>query len=166
MRTNSSYMVLKTKGASRHMHLISEKHLTEELRRLNLRRQSWGQKTLARGKRMQRRILLKNMPQCCYLSCHEESNAGRISSASTSESRGGDLIIQRYDRSNRRVGQLQCLYSLKGARQVKGQSRVVFPLTKGNCSENIEVLKQVVERGEEATTTSPEGLNYLKVKRQ
>ncbi|RZS27962.1 hypothetical protein BHM03_00061506 [Ensete ventricosum] len=36
--SDSSCMVLKTKRASRHMHLISEKHLTEELRRLNLRR--------------------------------------------------------------------------------------------------------------------------------
>ncbi|RZS01044.1 hypothetical protein BHM03_00030840 [Ensete ventricosum] len=36
----------------------------------------------------------------------------------------GDLIIQRYDRSNWRVGLLQYLYSLKGARQVKGQDRV------------------------------------------
>ncbi|RWW10608.1 hypothetical protein BHE74_00034819 [Ensete ventricosum] len=41
----------------------------------------------------------------------------------------------------------------------------VFPSTKGNCSENTKVLKQVVERGEEATT-SPKGLNYLKTKRR
>ncbi|RRT56446.1 hypothetical protein B296_00035488 [Ensete ventricosum] len=38
-------------------------------------------------------------------------------------------------------------------------------MTKGSCLENIEVLKQVVERGEEATT-SPEGLSYPKEKRQ
>ncbi|RZS21909.1 hypothetical protein BHM03_00054615 [Ensete ventricosum] len=43
--------------------------------------------------------------------------------ASTSESHGGDLIIQRYDQSGRRVGLLQCSHSLKGARQVRGQSR-------------------------------------------
>ncbi|RZR77414.1 hypothetical protein BHM03_00002480 [Ensete ventricosum] len=43
--------------------------------------------------------------------------------ASTSESHGGDLIIQRYDRSGWRVGLLQCSHSLKGARQVKGQNR-------------------------------------------
>ncbi|RRT33350.1 hypothetical protein B296_00057658 [Ensete ventricosum] len=44
--------------------------------------------------------------------------------ASTSESHGGDLIIQRYDRSDRRVGLLQWSHSLKGARQVRGRSRV------------------------------------------
>ncbi|RWV95378.1 hypothetical protein GW17_00041999 [Ensete ventricosum] len=43
---------------------------------------------------------------------------------STSESHGGDLIILRYDRSSWRVGLLQCSHSLKGARQVRGQSRV------------------------------------------
>ncbi|RWW52901.1 hypothetical protein BHE74_00040648 [Ensete ventricosum] len=64
--------------------------------------------------------------------------------ASTSESHGGDLIIQRYDRNGWRGGLLQCSYSLKGARQVRGQGRVV-------------------ERGEEATT-SPEGLSYPKSK--
>ncbi|RRT43457.1 hypothetical protein B296_00054696 [Ensete ventricosum] len=51
---DSSCMVPKTKGASRHMHLISEKHLIEELRRLNLRRRNWGQKVLARGNRTRR----------------------------------------------------------------------------------------------------------------
>ncbi|RWW62505.1 hypothetical protein BHE74_00030358, partial [Ensete ventricosum] len=66
--------------------------------------------------------------------------------ASTSESHGGDLIILRYDRSSWRVGLLQCSHSLKGARQVRGQSRVV-------------------ERGEEATT-SPVGLSYPKAKRR
>ncbi|RWW70191.1 hypothetical protein BHE74_00022138 [Ensete ventricosum] len=39
----------------------------------------------------------------------------------------------------------------------------VFSLTMQNCLENTEVLKQVVERGEEATM-SPEGLNYPKAK--
>ncbi|RWW09141.1 hypothetical protein GW17_00027384, partial [Ensete ventricosum] len=48
---------------------------------------------------------------------------GRSQIASTSESHGGDLIIQRYDRSGWRVGLLQCSHSLKGARQVRGQSR-------------------------------------------
>ncbi|RZR72460.1 hypothetical protein BHM03_00013695 [Ensete ventricosum] len=56
----------------------------------------------------------------------------------------GDLIIQRYDRSDRRVGLLQCSHLFKGARKVRGQG-------------------QVVERGEKATT-SPEGLNYPKSK--
>ncbi|RWV86386.1 hypothetical protein GW17_00051724 [Ensete ventricosum] len=42
---------------------------------------------------------------------------------STSESHGGNLIILRYNRSSWRVGLLQCSYSLKGARQVRGQSR-------------------------------------------
>ncbi|RZS03148.1 hypothetical protein BHM03_00033292 [Ensete ventricosum] len=62
----------------------------------------------------------------------------------TSESHGGDLIILRYDQSSWRVGLLQCSHSLKGARQVRGQSRVV-------------------ERDEEATT-SPAGLSYPKAK--
>ncbi|RWV83925.1 hypothetical protein GW17_00054403 [Ensete ventricosum] len=44
-------------------------------------------------------------------------------------------------------------------------AKFVFPTTKGSCLENIEVLKQVVEKGEEATT-SPEGLSYPKAKRQ
>ncbi|RWV85873.1 hypothetical protein GW17_00052294, partial [Ensete ventricosum] len=48
---------------------------------------------------------------------------GRSQIASTSESHGGDLIIQRYDRSGWRVGLLQCSHSLKGARQVRGQGR-------------------------------------------
>ncbi|RWV98560.1 hypothetical protein GW17_00038583 [Ensete ventricosum] len=79
---------------------------------------------------------------------------GRSPSASTSESHGGgrdhvndqELLGAplRYDRSSWRVGLLQCSHSLKGARQVRGQSRVV-------------------ERGEEATT-SPVGLSYPKVK--
>ncbi|RZS03212.1 hypothetical protein BHM03_00033358 [Ensete ventricosum] len=64
--------------------------------------------------------------------------------ASTNESHGGDLIILRYDRSSWRVGLLQCSHSLKGAQQVRGQSRVV-------------------ERGEEAMM-SLVGLSYLKVK--
>ncbi|RRT56200.1 hypothetical protein B296_00037090, partial [Ensete ventricosum] len=64
--------------------------------------------------------------------------------ASNSESHGGDLIILRFDRSSWRVELLQCSHSLKGARQVRGQGRVV-------------------ERGEEATT-SPEGLSYPKAK--
>ncbi|RWW02701.1 hypothetical protein GW17_00034195 [Ensete ventricosum] len=66
--------------------------------------------------------------------------------ARTSESHGGDLIILRYDRSSWRVGLLQCSHSLKGARPVKGQSRVV-------------------ERGEEATM-SPVELSYPKAKRR
>ncbi|RWW45603.1 hypothetical protein BHE74_00048539 [Ensete ventricosum] len=71
---------------------------------------------------------------------------GRSQIASTSESHGGDLIIQRYDWNGRRVGLLQCSHSLKGAKQVRGQGRVV-------------------ERGEE-TTTSPVGLSYPKAKRR
>ncbi|RRT57468.1 hypothetical protein B296_00013387 [Ensete ventricosum] len=66
---------------------------------------------------------------------------GRSQIASISESYGGDLIIQRYDRSDWRVGLLQCSHSLKGARQVRGQGR--------NCYEDTVVLKQVVKRGEE-----------------
>ncbi|RZS21006.1 hypothetical protein BHM03_00053587 [Ensete ventricosum] len=48
---------------------------------------------------------------------------GRSQIASTSESHGGDLIIQRYYQSGWRVGLLQYSHSLKGARQVKGQGR-------------------------------------------
>ncbi|RWW06301.1 hypothetical protein GW17_00030379 [Ensete ventricosum] len=70
---------------------------------------------------------------------------GKSQIASTSESHGRDLIIQRYDRSDWRVRLLQCLYSLKGAQQVRGQGRVV-------------------ERGKEAT--SPEGLSNPKAKRR
>ncbi|RZS17687.1 hypothetical protein BHM03_00049860 [Ensete ventricosum] len=47
---DSSCMVPKTKGAARYMHLVSEMHLTEELRRFNLRRWSKG----ARKRRVQR----------------------------------------------------------------------------------------------------------------
>ncbi|RZS26692.1 hypothetical protein BHM03_00060064 [Ensete ventricosum] len=39
----------------------------------------------------------------------------------------------------------------------------IFSSTKGNCSENTGVLKQAVERGEEAMM-SPQGLSYPKVK--
>ncbi|RWW54491.1 hypothetical protein BHE74_00038921 [Ensete ventricosum] len=49
---------------------------------------------------------------------------GRSQIASTNESHGGDLIIQRYDRSGWRVGLLQCSHPFKGARQVRGQGRV------------------------------------------
>ncbi|RZS24758.1 hypothetical protein BHM03_00057869 [Ensete ventricosum] len=69
---------------------------------------------------------------------------GRSQIVSTRESHGGNLIIQRYDWSSWRVGLLQCSHSLKGARQVRGQGRVI-------------------ERDEEATT-SPVGLSYPKVK--
>ncbi|RZS19227.1 hypothetical protein BHM03_00051599 [Ensete ventricosum] len=82
---------------------------------------------------------------------------GRSQIASTSESHGGDSIIQRYDRSSWRVGLLQYSHSLKGARQVRGQSQ--------NCKEDTVMLKQVIERGEEATT-SPVGLSYPKAKRR
>ncbi|RRT78661.1 hypothetical protein B296_00007101 [Ensete ventricosum] len=78
---------------------------------------------------------------------------GRSQIVSTKESHGGDLIIQRHDQSGWRVGLLQYSYSFKGARQVRGQDR--------NYLEDIVVLKQVVERGDEATTR-PEGLNYPK----
>ncbi|RRT36158.1 hypothetical protein B296_00048983 [Ensete ventricosum] len=49
---------------------------------------------------------------------------GRSQIVSTSESHGGDLIIQKYDRSGWRVGLLQCSHSLKGARQVRGRSQL------------------------------------------
>ncbi|RZR77306.1 hypothetical protein BHM03_00002344 [Ensete ventricosum] len=46
---DSSCMVPKTKGASRHMHLILEKHLMEELRRLHLRKAKLGSEGLSTG---------------------------------------------------------------------------------------------------------------------
>ncbi|RWW75022.1 hypothetical protein BHE74_00016974 [Ensete ventricosum] len=52
---------------------------------------------------------------------HWCTNSSEI--VSTSESHGGDLIIQRYNRSGWRVRLLQCSHSLKGARQVRGQDR-------------------------------------------
>ncbi|RZS14842.1 hypothetical protein BHM03_00046591 [Ensete ventricosum] len=52
-----------------------------------------------------------------------QDHAKRSQIASTSESHGGDLIIQRYDRSSWRVRLLQCSYSLKEAQQVRGQGR-------------------------------------------
>ncbi|RWW74683.1 hypothetical protein BHE74_00017377 [Ensete ventricosum] len=66
------------KGASRHIYLISEKHLIKGLRRLNLQKRSWDQKALVRDKRTQRRVLLKNMLQCCHSSCYEESATGEL----------------------------------------------------------------------------------------
>ncbi|RWW47403.1 hypothetical protein BHE74_00046626 [Ensete ventricosum] len=128
-------MVPKTKGASRHMHLISEKHLMEELRRPNWLRRCWDHKALAQGKRTQRWVLLKNMLQCYHSSYHEESVKENRIGTSLQQDGGGY------------VWELQS----------------VFPTTKGSCLENIKVLKQEVERGEEATT-SPEGLSYPKSK--
>ncbi|RRT31429.1 hypothetical protein B296_00058241 [Ensete ventricosum] len=49
---------------------------------------------------------------------------GRSQIASTSESHGGDLIIQRYDQSDWSVRLLQSSHSFKGAQQVRGQGRV------------------------------------------
>ncbi|RZS25515.1 hypothetical protein BHM03_00058733 [Ensete ventricosum] len=59
---------------------------------------------------------------------------GRILTASTRESHGGDLIIQRYDQNDWRVGLLQCLYLLKGARQVRGQGRFDYSTTAAKSS--------------------------------
>ncbi|RWW46641.1 hypothetical protein BHE74_00047416 [Ensete ventricosum] len=58
--------------------------------------------------------------------------------ASTSESHGGDLIILRYDRSSWRVGLLQCSHSLKGARQVRGQSRLIYPKSKASVRKEVD----------------------------
>ncbi|RZS14031.1 hypothetical protein BHM03_00045684 [Ensete ventricosum] len=54
-----------------------------------------------------------------------------------------------------------------GRWSIRGHPKLqsVFPSTKRNCSENTEVLKQEVERGDEAMT-SPEELNYLRAKHQ
>ncbi|RWW64808.1 hypothetical protein BHE74_00027928 [Ensete ventricosum] len=51
------------------------------------------------------------------------------------------IVPQRYDQSSWRVGLLQCSHSLKGARQVRGQSR--------NYYEDIVVSKHVVKGAEE-----------------
>ncbi|RRT58055.1 hypothetical protein B296_00034570 [Ensete ventricosum] len=48
---DSSCMVPKSKGASRHMHLIMVKHLTEELRRLNFAKAKLGSEGLDMGQR-------------------------------------------------------------------------------------------------------------------
>ncbi|RWV77325.1 hypothetical protein GW17_00061863 [Ensete ventricosum] len=53
----------------------------------------------------------------------EEVVVRRSQIVSTSESHGGDLIIQRYDQSSWRVGLLQCSHSLKGVRQVREQGQ-------------------------------------------
>ncbi|RWW47506.1 hypothetical protein BHE74_00046493, partial [Ensete ventricosum] len=42
--------------------------------------------------------------------------------ASISESHGGDVIIQRYDRSSWRVGLLQCSHSFKGVDKSKDKA--------------------------------------------
>ncbi|RWV78453.1 hypothetical protein GW17_00060580, partial [Ensete ventricosum] len=85
--TDSSCMVPKTKGASRHMHLISEMHLMVELRQ-------WCTNS------SERRVFRV----CASKLASDESlghqhirvvyHRGRSQIASTSESHGGDLIIQ------------------------------------------------------------------------
>ncbi|RWW59628.1 hypothetical protein BHE74_00033419 [Ensete ventricosum] len=113
---------------------------------------------------------MKNIPHCCHSCCHEESGVQRrlcwwgieaqdpdnsapilaksedFESYQATNFPWGDLIIQRYDRSDWRVRLIQCSHSLKGVRQVRG-------------------LGRVVERGEEAMT-SLEGLSYPKAKRR
>ncbi|RRT80929.1 hypothetical protein B296_00017157, partial [Ensete ventricosum] len=68
----------------------------------------------------------------------------KISSASTSESHKGDLIIQRIESA-------RALQQDGGGHGWELQS--VFPSTKENCLKNTEALKQAVERGEEVTTS-------------
>ncbi|RWW77080.1 hypothetical protein BHE74_00014785 [Ensete ventricosum] len=97
---------------------------------------------------------------------------GKSQIVSTSESHGGDLIIQSQrtrpskrtllPRKPKRTELAQTLQQDGGGHAWELQS--VFPTTKGSCLKNIEVLKQVVERGEKATT-SLEGLTYPKAKR-
>ncbi|RZR95662.1 hypothetical protein BHM03_00024548 [Ensete ventricosum] len=150
-------MVPKTKGASRHMHLISEKHLMEELRRPNWLRRCWDHKALAQGKRTQRWVLLKNMLQCYHSSYHEES--GLCTTDGDFECKYQTVPWRGLDHTKNRIG--TSLQQDGGGYVWELQS--VFPTTKGSCLENIKVLKQEVERGEEATT-SPEGLSYPKSK--
>ncbi|RWW83738.1 hypothetical protein BHE74_00007743 [Ensete ventricosum] len=68
---------------------------------------------------------------------------GRIPSASTSEFHGGDLIIQRYDQSDWRVGLLQCSHSLKGARQVRGQGQLLIPCSRGGRALVVKGAKEM-----------------------
>ncbi|RZR88547.1 hypothetical protein BHM03_00016154 [Ensete ventricosum] len=88
---------------------------------------------------------------------------------------GGDMvqrIVVEYQRTrpSKRTLLPRKLWKTKSTRalhQGRGdhawELQSVFPSTKGNCLENTGVLKQVVERGEEATM-SPEGINYPKAK--
>ncbi|RRT62723.1 hypothetical protein B296_00018334 [Ensete ventricosum] len=85
--------------------------------------------------------------------------------ANTSESHGGDLIIQRYDQSDWRVGLFQCLYSFKGARQVRGQARL--PKSKASVIKEVDseerhnaieadllIAKKGTQRGETSVESS------------
>ncbi|RWW15981.1 hypothetical protein GW17_00020158 [Ensete ventricosum] len=73
-------------------------HLTEELMWLNLQRRSWNQKALARGKRTQWRILLKNMSQWVT---REWVGEGELPKERTQSKMRRclvrDAIMQRYD---------------------------------------------------------------------
>ncbi|RWW84036.1 hypothetical protein BHE74_00007402 [Ensete ventricosum] len=96
----------------------------------------------------------------------------RQRSRTTKESHGGDLIIQRYDQSDWRVGLLQYLYSLKGARQVKGQGRVAlseFPRVASHLTDTHsgwEFHSVVIGRPEEPLLSNlEENLRSSRVKR-
>ncbi|RWW65168.1 hypothetical protein BHE74_00027540 [Ensete ventricosum] len=89
--SDSSCMVLKTKRASRHMHLISEKYLTEELRRLNLRRTESDPATKWRRPCMGVAIYL-SIDQGELLEEHKSVEAGgRKVQGKDDESRGAQL---------------------------------------------------------------------------
>ncbi|RWV81665.1 hypothetical protein GW17_00056894 [Ensete ventricosum] len=147
-----------------------------------------GSKGLARDKRTQRRVLLKNMPQYCHSSCHKGSatDRGGIVRGNTTpvEESREDVIMRRYDQellgAPLRPTSQRTRPSKRTTKEVKENSigmslakdgggyawelQSVFLSTKGNCSENTGVFKKAIERGEEATM-SPEGLSYPKAKR-
>ncbi|RWW85525.1 hypothetical protein BHE74_00005782 [Ensete ventricosum] len=75
---------------------------------------------------------------------------GRSQIVSTSESHGGDLIIQRYDQSSWRVRLLQCSHSFKGARQVRGQGRLNY----------LKAKRQLERRWTRRSTTLPQRRIY------
>ncbi|RRT38313.1 hypothetical protein B296_00055885 [Ensete ventricosum] len=99
------------------------------------------------------------MPQCCHLNCHEKVV------------HSGDCAGRGIEAPNPNNGApiLTKTESIRTLQQDnKGHARElqsIFLSIKENCLENTEVLKQVVERGEEATT-NPERLSYSKAECQ
>ncbi|RWW76260.1 hypothetical protein BHE74_00015660 [Ensete ventricosum] len=98
---------------------------------------------------------------------------GRSQIASTSESHGGDLIIQRYDRSGWRVGLLQCSYSFNrvgllergqcrssGAQLPKSKPSVRKEMNSEECHSIAEADLPIARKGRrcEATDSRAMGL--------
>ncbi|RWV94148.1 hypothetical protein GW17_00043347 [Ensete ventricosum] len=76
----------------------------------------------------------------------------------------GDLIIQRYDRSGWRVRLLQCSYSLKVARQVRGHGRRRAVESSIPCSHGGRAL--VIKGAEEVENAKANSKYQDRVKRQ